>query len=130
MSTPYPFPPPAPFGPAPAATRRPTRTADVVVTSLLIAAHVTVFGAAAFFSLFYAMASDPCGSGTACDTGKIGQAFFLTDAVGLAVLLAASTAAVVLMLRRRVAFWVPVVGIAAQVGLVALSFGLLDQVVP
>ncbi len=67
---------------------------------------------------------------TACDTGKIGQAFFLTDAVGLAVLLAASTAAVVLMLRRRVAFWVPVVGIAAQVGLVALSFGLLDQVVP
>ena len=127
MCSPYPFPYPGPV-PAPAARR--SRTADVVVTSLLIAAHVTVFGATAFFSLFYAMASDPCGSGTACDTGKIGQAYFLTDAVGLVVLLAASTAAVLLMLRRRLAFWVPLAGIAAQVGLVALSFGLLGQVVP
>ncbi|WP_299573595.1 DUF6264 family protein [uncultured Williamsia sp.] len=125
MSTPFPYSAPVPQ----ALTRRP-HTADVVVTSLLIAAHVTVFGAAAFFSLFYAMASDPCGSGTVCDTGKIGQAFFLTDAVGLVVLLAASTGAVLLMLRRRIAFWVPLLGVAAQVGLVALSFGLLDQVVP
>ncbi|MEH3155164.1 MAG: DUF6264 family protein [Gordonia paraffinivorans] len=130
MSTPYPSPPPAPWAPAPAVARRPTRTADVVVTSLLMAAHVTVFGAAAFFSLFYAMASDPCGSETACDTGKIGQAYLLTDAVGLVVLLGASTAAVLLMLRRHIAFWVPLLGIGVQVVLVAISLGLLGGVAP
>ncbi|GAA2055287.1 hypothetical protein GCM10009722_11990 [Williamsia deligens] len=102
----------------------------MIVTSLLIATHVAVVGASAFFSMFYAMASDPCGSGTACNTGNIGWAYAVTDLGGMGVLLAASIVAVVLMVRRRIAFWVPLVGIAVHVGLMALSFSLLDSVVP
>lgn len=105
-------------------------TADVIVTSLLMATHVAIVGLSAFFSMFYAMASDPCGSGTACNTDNIGWAFAVTDLGGLGVLLAASVVAVFLMVRRRIAFWVPLVGIAVHVGLMALSFSLLDTVVP
>ena len=121
---PYPHHPPAPHPMSRA------NTADVIVTSLMMATHVAIVGLSTFFSMFYAMASDPCGSGTACDTDNIGWAFAVTDLGGVGVLLAASIVAVVLMVRRRIAFWVPLAGIAAHVGLMALSFSLLDAVVP
>jgi hypothetical protein len=129
MSTPYPFHQPFPPQHAPMVPARPTRTVDVIVTSFLVVTHVAVLGVSAFFSLFYAMASDPCSGGTSCDTGKITQAFVLTDGVGLVVLLAASIAAVLLMLRRHIAFWVPLLGIGVQVLLVTASFGLIEGVV-
>lgn len=106
-----------------------TRTADVVATSMLIAAHLGVFLLAAFFSMFYAMAADPCSGETSCNTGNITGAFVLTDVVGLAVLLVASVSAIVMVVRNTVAFWVPLVGMGMQVLLVAASLGLLDNVV-
>ncbi len=118
-----------PYPQAPTVAARRPRTADIVATSLLISLHVTAFVVAAFFSAFYAMASDPCGTGVACDTAKIGHAYVLTDIVGGVVMLGASAGAVLLMLRRRVAFWVPLLGITVQVILVIASIGLLGSVV-
>ena len=128
MTTPYAQPYPQ-LPPAPHPMSR-AHTADVVVTSLLMVTHLAVVALSAFFSMFYAMASDPCGSGTACNTDNIGWAFAVTDLGGVGVLLAASIVAVFLMVRRRIAFWVPLAGIAVHVGLMALSFSLLDTVVP
>ncbi|MGJ0120318.1 hypothetical protein ACQ7HM_14040 [Williamsia sp. MIQD14] len=128
-------PPPVPPGPGSAAAypyvapQRPSRTADVIVTSLLLALYWGGFAFVAFFSLFGMMITDSCGVND-CNYGNMNLAYILLDGVGGIVLLAASIAAIVLMARRRIAFWVPLAGIAIQCLLLAAWVGLMGTVVP
>lgn len=128
-------PPPPPPGPGSSAAypylapQRPSRTADVIVTSILLVLYWAGFAFVAFFSLFGIMITDSCGYND-CNYGNMNLAYILLDGVGGLVLLAASVVAIVLMARRRIAFGVPLAGIAVQCLLVAAWFGLMGSVVP
>jgi hypothetical protein len=86
--------------------RRPLIVWDVVVTLILI----TLLGFLAFFvsvfGAFLVMASDSCGN-VDCNNGLI--AFGVLAAMGLpwVVLVAAAVVAIILLVKRRIAFWVP-----------------------
>ncbi len=118
-----PFPAPqAPFVPV-----RRSHTADVVVTSMLITTYLGGFLLVAFFSLFWVMGTDACSYQT-CNYDNLTWAYILTDLVGGLVLLSTSIAAIVLMVRKHIAFWVPLLGMAIQIVLLVISFGLLDSI--
>lgn len=117
--------------PDPAPTERRPRDVDFVVTSILLPVHVLMTAFTAVWGLLSAWeVSDACSGRDSCDLDEIDQACRLTDGGGVAVLVVAVIAAVVLLRRRILAFWVPVVGIAAHVVLVAVSLHLLDQAAP
>ena len=88
---------------------------DVVVSLILL----TLLGFLAFFvsvfGAFLVMASDSCGS-TDCDNGLI--AFGVLAAMGLpwVVLVAAAVFTILLIVKRRVSFWVPLAASPLVVG--------------
>ena len=119
---------PYPLSQTPFVPVRRSNTADVVVTSVLIATYIGGFLLIVFFSMFWAMATDSCSYQT-CSYDNLSWAYILTDLVGGLVLLSTSIAAIVLMVRKHIAFWVPLLGMATQIILLVISFALLDNVV-
>ncbi|WP_375385016.1 hypothetical protein [uncultured Microbacterium sp.] len=95
--------------------RKPLIVWDVVLTAILLTALAFVSFAVSVFGAFLVMASDPCGS-TNCNNGLI--AFGVLVAMGLPwiMLVATVVAAIILMAKRRIAFWVPLVGTPLVVG--------------
>jgi len=98
------------------APKRPLIVWDVVVTLIL----VTLLGFLTFFvsvfGAFLVMASDSCGAVADCSNGLI--AFGVLAAMGLpwVVLVAAAVIAVVLIVKRRISFWVPLAAAPLVVG--------------
>jgi hypothetical protein len=103
-----------PYPSAPA--RRPVIVWDLVTSIILLVVSVVVAAALTFAAVFLVFASDPCGGATACDTGRMGVGFFIALLGPGAVTLVAIIVAIVLLVRRRVTFWVPLAGILLAVG--------------
>ena len=105
---------PYPQSPAPRA-KRPAIVWDIVISSILLvllgilAFFVSIFGA------FLAMASDPCGS-IDCNTELIGMGVLVAMALPWIVLIVAVVVAIILMVVRRISFWVPLAGAPLVVG--------------
>ncbi|WP_343048661.1 DUF6264 family protein [Microbacterium immunditiarum] len=118
MTQPPPYGPPAspiaPYQPAPAA-KPPARVWDVVLTVVLLVGLGVLALIVSFFGFFLAMASDPCGVRD-CSTELIGLGMLTAVALPWAVLLAAVVLAIVLLVRRRHAFWVPLVAVPFVIG--------------
>lgn len=91
-------------------SRRPVRVWDVVVTIVLLVLLLVEAMFVSFFGAFLAMASDPCGASVACNTDLIGLGVVFAMGAPWILLLLAAAIAIVLLVRRRVAFWVPLVG--------------------
>ncbi|NUU06087.1 hypothetical protein HNO83_06950 [Leifsonia sp. C5G2] len=110
MTTPPPgyAPPPAP--------RRPVEVWDLVTTIVLLVIGGAITIGLTFFAFFLVFASDPCGASTVCDTGRMSAGFFVALLGPGAVAVATTIVAVVLLVRRRIAFWVPLAGIVLAVG--------------
>lgn len=109
--------------------KRPLRVWDLVLTIVLLVGDVALAALASFMGLFLAMASDPCGARD-CDYDLITAGFFVGTIgpwVALALTLAA---AIVLMVLRRIAFWVPLAGAALIVLVMVTAFGLAGAGVP
>lgn len=70
---------------------------------------------------FLFMASDPCGASTQCDTGQIAGGALLAWFAPPVVLLVGLIVAVILLIARRVAFWVPLVASALAIGVFFLG---------
>ncbi len=138
VSDPRPDPAPpvpyAPYGPAvPPPVRPPaprSRPLDVTVTILELL--VLAMGAlvASFFGLFLGMVSDGCGGSVQCDTGRIGAGVLVAAGSPWVVLLIATCWSTVRMVRRRVAFWVPLLAVPVWAGLLALGVALAVSGVP
>ena len=109
-------PPPAPASAAPPAARRPVVVWDLVTTIVLLVVAGAIAAVLTFFAFFLVFASDPCGASTVCDTDRMGAGFFLALLGPGAVTLVAVVVAVVLLILRRISFWVPIVGILLAVG--------------
>ncbi len=108
--------PPAAYPPPTGRMGRPVVVWDLVTTIVLLVLAVIIAAVLTFSAFFLVFASDPCGASTACDTGRMGAGFFLALLGPGAVTLVTVIVAVVLLVVRRRAFWVPIVGILLSAG--------------
>ncbi|KRE29367.1 hypothetical protein ASG80_19660 [Agromyces sp. Soil535] len=84
---------------------------DLVLTIVLLVVMVGVALVASFLSFFLAFAGDSCGSGITCDYDRIATGMLIAMVGPLVVGLLALIAAVVVLVLKRIAFWIPIVGI-------------------
>ena len=112
------------------APRRVRRTWDVVLAITLLvvlAAAAVVLG---FAGAFLVMASDSCGSSVACRTDQLSAGVFVA-VLGPAVVTVVAIASVVeRLIRARLAFWAPLVGIAVAILVWAGGAALVFASVP
>jgi len=90
--------------------RRPVRVGDVVASIILLVLGAIAFAVLAFASLFLAMMSDGCGSGTNCNYGVMTAGYFVALLVPPVVFVASAIWTIIRLVRRRLAWWVPLVG--------------------
>lgn len=99
---PYAYPQPA----ARPGGKPPVKTWDVVVTVILLVLLALLAMLVSFFGFFLVMASDPCGV-RECSTELIGLGVILAVGLPWVALLVAVVLAIILLVRRKIAFWVP-----------------------
>ena len=129
---PYLIPQPYPaMPPAPTKAHRWTawRIADLIATLVLFAVYAVELLALLYLSLFWAMATDSCGSGQ-CDYSKLDNAYFLNDIVGIAVFCVTAVVAIVLLCLRKPAFWLPILGGGIQIALLLAASAQLAGINP
>jgi hypothetical protein len=115
---------------ASAPPKRPVIVWDLVLTIVLLVVMVGLALLASFLSFFLAFASDSCGASVTCDTDRIAAGMLVAMIGPLAVAVLALIAAVVVLVLRRMAFWIPIVGIALVVGVFVGGAALTASGVP
>ena len=93
------------------------RPADIAATVVLLIVHGLLLGATVVLLGLFVMGTDPCGSVKCGDPAWVDRAMMLGLWGGAAVLIADFAVAVYLLMRRRTAFYVPIIGCVAQVAL-------------
>ena len=93
------------------------RPVDVTATVLLLLAHAFLLGATVVLLGLLVMVTDPCGSRRCGDPVWIDRAMVSGLGGGGAIFIATVVIAVIRLVRHKVAFFVPVIGCAAQVAL-------------
>ena len=91
--------------------RRVPRGWDIGLTVGLLVLDLAIAVLAGFAGLFLVFASDSCGSGSTCNSVGLSLGVAVAVFAPAVVLLIAVTVAVILLVRRRVAFWVPLAGL-------------------
>jgi hypothetical protein len=94
-----------------------SRTADIAATLVLLVVHGFLLAATVVLLSLLVMGTDPCGAVKCGNPAWIDRAMMLGIWGGAAVLVADFAVAVYLLVRRRTAFFVPIIGCVAQVGL-------------
>lgn len=120
---------PQPGFPQPRA-RRPVIVWDLVTSIILLVIAIVIAAILTFAAFFLAFASDPCGASTVCDTERMGAGFFIALFGPAVVTLIAVVATVVLLIVRRISFWVPIAGILLAVGVWVGGAALVISGVP
>lgn len=93
---------------------RPTRTWDLVLSIVLLIGVVALAGVALIYAIFIPTASAGCGGD--CNLTQFETGFALSLALPVLVTIATLVVTIVRLVKRRLAFWVPLAG-AAGVGL-------------
>ena len=93
-----------------ARARRPVRVWDLVLTIVLLAGEFVLTALLSYFGLFLAMASDACMGGNDCDSGLIGGGVLVAAGGVWIGMLVALVVSIVLLIQRRITFWVPIAG--------------------
>ena len=114
----------------PAAPKRPVIVRDLVLTIGLLVLMVGTALVAFFLSFFLAFAGDPCGSGITCDYDRMGTGMLVAMIGPLAVGLLALIAAIIVLVLKRIAFWIPIVGTVLIIGVFVGGAALTISGVP
>jgi hypothetical protein len=93
------------------------RPADIAATLVLLIVHGALFGATIVLLGLLVMGTDPCGSVKCGDPAWIDRAMRLGIWGGTAILTVDFVFAIYLLVRQKVAFFVPIVGCVVQVAL-------------
>jgi hypothetical protein len=93
----------------------PARVWDVVLTIVLLVGDGVLTLMVSFFGFFLAMASDPCGA-RECSEELISLGVITAVVLPWIMFIAAVVVSIVLLIKRRLAFWVPLVGAALIIG--------------
>jgi len=107
----------------------PVRTLDVVITIILLVGDAVLAGLASFMGMFLVMASDPCGVRN-CSTDLITLGWLMGMILPWVAFAATAIVSIVLMVKRRLAFWVPLAGAALIVLSLVLAFTVTAAGVP
>lgn len=91
------------------------RTWDLVVTIILLVLNGVLAAIMSFFGFFLAMAGDSCGARD-CDSDLIATGLMVAVGLPWLVLIVVAVLAIVLLVTRRLAFWVPLVGAVFIIG--------------
>jgi uncharacterized BrkB/YihY/UPF0761 family membrane protein len=106
------------------------RTWDIVLAIALLVVLVVLAVVLGFAGAFLVMASDSCGIGDACRESQL-SAGVLIAMIGPGVVAVVGIASVIeRLVRARLAFWPPIVGIAAALGVWAGGAALVFTSVP
>ncbi|SMH43365.1 hypothetical protein SAMN06295885_2188 [Rathayibacter oskolensis] len=97
------------------------RVWDAVVTSVLLICTFGLTLLLSYFGLFFAMASDACMGGNDCDGDLIGWGVLVAAGGVWLPFIAALVVSIVLLVVRRLAFWVPLAGMALSFGFTVLG---------
>jgi hypothetical protein len=120
-----------PPGPAAVASRPPRRTWDVVLTIVLLVLSVLLALLLLVISPFLAFASDSCGSGPAeCNLDQMTAGFLVAAVTPAIVSILGIAVAIVLLVLRRLAFWVPLATMLLALCLFAVGVALVFGSVP
>ncbi|TDP98683.1 hypothetical protein AXZ95_2585 [Leifsonia sp. 115AMFTsu3.1] len=103
---------------------------DLVTSIILLVFAVVVAAILTFAAFFLAFASDPCGASTVCDTDRMGVGFVIALFGPGVVTLITVVVTVVLLIVRRISFWVPIAGILLAVGVWVGGAALVISGVP
>ena len=87
---------------------RPRRTWDLVLSIALLLLLLAFTAIAAFAGAFLAFASDSC-SADSCNYGALNAGILIAMISPVVIALVAIIATVLLLVRRRLAFWAPLV---------------------
>ena len=109
--------------------KRPARVWDIILTVLLLLALAGLTLIVSIFGLYLSMAADACGVRT-CDTDLIAVGMLLASVTPWVVLAVAVVGSIVLLILRRLTFWVPVVGAVLVVVAFFIGGGLATAGVP
>jgi len=115
--------PASPYQPA-AAAKRPIIMWDLVTTIVLLVLMIGAALLASFLSFFLAFAGDSCGASSVCDYDRMATGMMVAMIGPLLVGLLALIAAIILLVLRRIAFWIPLLGILLIVGVFIGGFAL------
>lgn len=91
------------------------RTWDLVVTIILLVLDGVLAAIMSFFGFFLAMAGDSCGARD-CNSELIAVGLMVAVALPWLVLILVAIVSIVLLVTRRLAFWVPLVGAVLIIG--------------
>ena len=111
------------------AGKPPAKVWDVVLTIVLLVGDLVLAAVASFSAVFLVMASDPCGS-LDCSTELITLGWLLGMVLPWVVLISTIAVSIVLLVKRRLAFWVPLAGAALIVLSLVLAFAITASGVP
>jgi hypothetical protein len=113
----------------PDAAPRPVRVWDVVLTIVLVVGSAVLAALASLMGMFLVMASDPCGALT-CSSELITLGWLMGMILPWVAFLASTIVAIVLMVKRRLSFWVPLAGAAAIILALVAAFAVTAAGVP
>ena len=94
-----------------------SRPADIAATLVLLIVHGFLFGATVALLGLLVMGTDPCDYVKCGDEAWINRAMMVGIWGGGAILIVDFVVAVYLLVRRKLAFFVPLIGCVAQVAL-------------
>lgn len=97
---------------------------DIILTVILLVVTVIAASIASLFGLFLAFMSDSCGAVGECNIDQLGVGMALAVGGVWLAPVAAIVAAVVLLVLRRRAFWVALLGLVLVGAIWALGFAL------
>ncbi|KQQ03497.1 hypothetical protein ASG06_08270 [Rathayibacter sp. Leaf185] len=100
------------------------RVWDLVLTIVLLLGTGGCTLLLSYFGLFLAMASDACMGGNDCNADLIGWGVIVAAGGVWIPYLAAVVVSIVLLVVRRIAFWVPIAGIVLSFGFTVLGMWL------
>ena len=85
------------------------RTWDLIVTIILLVLDGVLAAIMSFFGFFLAMAGDSCGARD-CIADFIAVGLMVAVGLPWVVLILVAVVSIVLLVKRRLAFWVPLMG--------------------
>lgn len=109
----------------PEPVRRSSRTWDIVLTIVFLVLSPLAALAASYAGLFLAFAADACGSQN-CNTDLMNLGLWSAVIAPWVVFLIAVVVAIVLLVTRRLAFWVPLAGMALMTALWFVSAAIVS----
>lgn len=115
---------------ASAPPKRPVIVWDLVLTIALLVVMIGAAVLASFLSFFLAFAGDSCGASVTCDTDRIAAGMLVAMIGPLAVAMLALIAGAVVLVLKRIAFWIPIVGIVLVAGVFVAGVALTASGVP